>query len=106
MNDSIEIKPDDLEQCARAILECLSELEGQMTIANTEITNLTRNGWRSAASERLNERFQSLRSKFNRTYPDVMRSYAEFLNQTAREYRTADAERKAAINAMMNLGAN
>ena len=103
-NAQIEITPEMLRTAAQQIMRQRERLVEQIGIANTEITNLANGGWRSAAGDRLRERFNTLRNRILGTYPQAMTDYENFLTQTATDYENADAATKAKINNLFNLG--
>ena len=101
---NIEITPDKLRDAAMQIKNQRLALVEQIGIARATIEGLTRDGWRSAASNLLFERFSLLRQRIESTYPEAMLSYEEYLNKTANEYDLADQETRDKITALFNLG--
>jgi WXG100 family type VII secretion target len=103
-NAKVDLDPAQLRDMAIKIRKCQSDTEANLTEATAEMNKVFAEGWRSAAGDRLRDRFESLRNRYFQKYPEAMGGYAKFLDDTATEYENADERRKNEIAAMMNMG--
>ena len=101
---NIDIQPAALRGLADQIASQRQNLDARLQDVANQMQALKRDGWQSESGDRLQARFNNLRSYYNSKYPPAMQSYIEFLRATADEYEQNEARRKAAVENLSNMG--
>ena len=98
-NESVQITPEDLRSSASQIRTRIAKMKDNLDAASNEMTK-TQSSFESSAADTLRTQYETLKSKFG-TFYEKMEDYAKFLDNTASEYETTDANIKKAANEVL-----